>query len=496
MSKNILIYSNTGLSSKQIGLSYEVLKDLKKTDDKLHVVLCNNKLKNCFFNRSHNYLGCVSCQSRALKVLSLANYKENELYHFESSFDFTNFKIPFFNNLEELTNYTFDGIEIGRGVSSSIVSYYRDYDINSNNYKEIIELEIKKAIDVTVYFKKFIAKNKIDEFYIFNGRFAEIHPLIELAKLYKKDFYTIESGSKTNYELFKNSLPHSIEYTSLSIANKWEKSELNEKEKNEIANKWFQLKRNGSKEFELSFIENQVKNVLPDNFDKSKNNIAIFNSSEDEMKVITEWQTDLYSNQNESIFQLLEFYKGDNSIHFYLRIHPNLIDVDNDQTNEILKWKYDNLTIIPPGSKVDTYSLIDNCNKIINFGSTVGLETTYWGKPSILYGTSFYVNFDCTYNPKSFEELIELLKEENLEPKKKSNTFPYAFYYSNFGMESKSLEFKNDKVEKINNQKLRIFHFNSIKLFFKYLKDLNLWTKAHQAYYKKKLGLFDILKYK
>ena len=38
---------------------------------------------------------------------------------------------------------------------------------------------------------------------------------------------------------------------------------------------------------------------LPANFDASLMNIAIFNSSEDEMKVIEEWKLDLYKSQNE-----------------------------------------------------------------------------------------------------------------------------------------------------------------------------------------------------
>ena len=58
-----LIYSNTGLTSKQIGLTGEVIKRLQESGHEVKIVMCDNVLDNCYFNRTHNVLACVSCQS-------------------------------------------------------------------------------------------------------------------------------------------------------------------------------------------------------------------------------------------------------------------------------------------------------------------------------------------------------------------------------------------------------------------------------------------------
>ena len=58
---------------------------------------------------------------------------------------------------------------------------------------------------------------------------------------------------------------------------------------------------------------------------------------------------------------------------------------------------------------------------IITFGSTIGVEATYMGKKSISIGDSLYKELNCTYNPKSFRELINQIQNKNFKnkPKKK-----------------------------------------------------------------------------
>src|SRR5690606_20179770 len=136
----------------------------------------------------------------------------------------------------------------------------------------------------------------------------------------------------------------------------------------------------------IVFTDTQTQNKLPDNFDPSKTNIAIFNSSEDELKVIEDWKNDIYSSQNDAITSIVKNYLKNPDFHFYLRVHPNLGKLDNAQSKEIEKMDFKNLTVIPAFSKIDSYALMDACDKTITFGSSIGLEATYWRKPSILFG--------------------------------------------------------------------------------------------------------------
>jgi hypothetical protein len=84
---------------------------------------------------------------------------------------------------------------------------------------------------------------------------------------------------------------------------------------------------------------------------------------------------------------------------------------------EDLSTQFSNLCVIWPEENIDSYCLIDNCEKTITFGSSTGLEATYWGKPSILADYSLFEAFDYAYRPDSHEDLLTLLREQNLRPK-------------------------------------------------------------------------------
>ena len=55
------------------------------------------------------------------------------------------------------------------------------------------------------------------------------------------------------------------------------------------------------------------------------------------------------------------------------------------------------------------------------------------GKKSISIGDSLYKELNCTYNPKSFIELINQIQNKNLKNKPKKSTFKYGFYILNNG---------------------------------------------------------------
>ena len=92
-----------------------------------------------------------------------------------------------------------------------------------------------------------------------------------------------------------------------------------------------------------------------------------------------------------------------------------------------MKKKYKNLTVIEPDEKIDTYALMEACDKILSTYSTMGCEATYWGKISILAGVSPYDELDCVYKAHSMQELYKLIDDKNLLPKAKESTLPYGY---------------------------------------------------------------------
>ena len=114
---------------------------------------------------------------------------------------------------------------------------------------------------------------------------------------------------------------------------------------------------------------------------------------------------------------------------------------------------------------MSSYELVRLSETILTFGSTIGIESTYMGKKSITIGDSLYGGLDCTYRPKSFDELIEQICNNNLENKSINSTYKYGFYILNNGIYFKFSKSVNLYINNFNFIILKIL--NSYKYFSK-----------------------------
>lgn len=172
----------------------------------------------------------------------------------------------------------------------------------------------------------------------------------------------------------------------------------------------------------------QHEGLLPEGFKNDLRNVVIFNSSQDEIAALgDEWMDNqLFSTQFDAIEYMIQHAASD--IHFYLRIHPNLKGVYHSGHMRLYELdKYSSMTVIPPDSPVSTYALMDVCSKVVTFGSTTGVEASYWGKPSILIGRSFYEQSGSCYQVHTRQQLVNFLNCF-LAPKDKIGALKYAYF--------------------------------------------------------------------
>jgi hypothetical protein len=286
------------------------------------------------------------------------------------------------------------------------------------------------------------------------------------------------ASTDQRYHVYQNSLPHSISTWSAFISDTW--NQTPEQKRVAVAREWFESKRSGTVKTAIVFTGRQSSGALPEGFESAKTNVAIYNSSEDEMRVIEEWKHDLYTSQNAAIAQLAEHFRDRPEFHFYLRVHPNLDKLENAQVRGIGEMHHDNLTIIPADSQVDTYALMEACTKVLTFGSSTGIEATYWGRPSILYGKSFYQSLGCVYQPQNFDELCELIETAELPPKSRSSTYPFAYYISKNGRSYRFFNYGGKHNSTYRDKKMQRIYPRTIAYFMRYLGNLGKWVRYNR----------------
>jgi hypothetical protein len=236
-----------------------------------------------------------------------------------------------------------------------------------------------------------------------------------------------------HYELYENALPHDQQYVLEQVESAWSAA-ADRADREQVGSQWFIDRTKGVEQVGVSFINSQQEGQLPRGWDKTRRNVGVFISSENEFVAIGDsWTNPLYRSQHDGLQQILRSLgEHPSDLHLYIRVHPNLRFVNTNQTRGLTQLKSPHMTIIPADDPVCTYGLMRNCEKVLTFGSTTGIEAVYWGRPSVLAGMSYYREMNATYNPQSHDELMNLLRAD-LEPHAQLPALKYGFYQATFG---------------------------------------------------------------
>jgi hypothetical protein len=251
-----------------------------------------------------------------------------------------------------------------------------------------------------------------------------------------------------------------------------------------MANEFYEKKAVGIAIHDKIYTTGQQKDLLPDNWNDNKKNLVIFGSSADEFFAIgPDWEFPFYKNQFDGLKRIAEAL-SESEIQIYFRMHPNLTMLkDSEILSEFkLSGSYPNFHVIAPQDKVSTYALMNGAEKIITFGSSVGIEAAYWNKDSILAGKSMYAHLEGIICPNSHQELVN----EIFKPPSKVISKLGALMYSNFlltrGHDIQGLEITKSTVTF--EGKLQGHDFPVERVFFKILnviencKDWNTFSIA------------------
>ena len=486
-----LFLSLQGISPLHQATEAELLHRRLAAGHRVAVLHCGACLRTCSLNSTHNLLGCAVCDARALTTARRLGVPTRQLDPRLMPETYGGALPP---TVKGLLDLTYEGVNIGRGVVSSTISILREYLLDpQGQHRELLELQCCNAIGALRNYQRVLDELRPDEVILFNGRHSELWPMVELCRQRGIDYVCHERGGSIHlYQEFRNSLPHSIATRRRLMNELWELTPAETRAAR--ATQWYESKRRGQNTDDRSYLDGMDRGALPAGFDGGKHNIVVFNSSEDEMQAIAEWQTPLFRQQNEVIVQLLDVLRGRDDLHVYVRMHPNLAGLRNTQTRELYALRQDNLTLLAPTDPVDTYALLEAADVVLSFASTVGIEATYWGTPSVLYGRAFYEGEGAVHHPGSFAELLQTLTFSGLQPPSRDRALKYGLFVSHYGEPYRYARVEGPKTAYVGDEKLRRFSPLAVRRLLRFLPQLPQWLRTHRTVTGRRLKLRELHK--
>jgi hypothetical protein len=447
------------------------------------ILTCGSGVKRCYANVSGDPSMCHVCvkmQNQWLHLLSPGartfSYKEFLPAKQQAWPAFV------YENPEDIKKLEYKGVKIGYGAYSSYVSRTRNLNpAMTKEFKSFFDELLRTECLSTDILENYIDREKPDSVLMFNARHFEVRPFYDLPKTMNVRVECLEAGFSLvedrymgfNYGTFQ---PHSIEFNHKFMLQQWESSKIGSHEKERVAKEFYERKRGSVAAGGKVFTADQKLGTLPEGWDNSKRNIVIFNSSEDEFVAVGDEYSRkaMFADQFAGINAILELLKDQPDIHVYVRVHPAQRNVPYKYHHDLYKLpsKFDNVTVIHATDKVSSYTLIDSAEKVVVFGSTIGMEAAYWNKPVILLAGALYYYLNDVYVPKDKSELSQMLKAE-LTPRKSSDSLRFGYFMMTergYALEKIRLSRSNKipfKPMKINRESIMdlIVRFRRVKKF-------------------------------
>jgi hypothetical protein len=342
-----------------------------------------------------------------------------------------------FPDVESLKRYAPDDFDLGYGVLSSLFSRLRSAspDLASPAVRPLLRKFLVTTYAVYRSFRNHLAAEKPDRVYVYNGRFGTARAAFRACQQHGIECMIHEVGSTLqHYALYRNHLPHDVAHAERLAREAWAAAATDPVERERLATEYYEDLARGVVQTWFSYTREQQAGLLPPNWDPSKINIAIYNSSEDEFAALSdEWRQPIYATQIDGLAAILDAFGRDDRYRLYLRVHPNLRGVRDDFMARLMRLSAPNFTLIPADSTISSYALLRAARKVLTFGSSMGIEATFWRKASILAGVCLYRNLGATHNARTHEEVVGMLAAD-LPPMPRDGALMYGYYRKTFGV--------------------------------------------------------------
>jgi hypothetical protein len=423
----------------------ELIQESINCGNEVIVVGCSGVLDACYINPKHSWLDCVRCVGMKNAGLSylIGKYTYVELLdkRFESNGYIELRDLP--NNLKSFLMLKDGQLDIGYAVGTYLVDVTRDSSLNPSEQKDLVTKLLIATSRSYRWFLNFFSAEKPDIIYAMNGRHLQYRSILQAALDLGLDIRMHERGGEKNkYMLYPRCLPHDRGYFRQLVKNA--RLEMTEEFIEKEGGKFFTDKVAGKDNNWFSYVTEQEVDRLPPDFHSYSRKTSFFLCSDFECAAVSqEWDWYVYPDQITGIQMICaEMAQKCPEMHFFIRMHPNM---KNDKATPRISSVVSNIknaTLIPPDSSISSYGLMMRSDCVLTFGSTIGIEACFWGKPSVLICPAMYEDFDVAINCHSHSEVIRALLDPG-HAKNKKEAMLYGAIMATMGNDFKHVVMEN-----------------------------------------------------
>ena len=344
----------------------------------------------------------------------------------------------------EFRKASFEDAPLGEWVLSSMVSYFRQYPPDLNNWHVVSVYRgfLFSASIVATGIRNYLDANVIDSAVLFNGRQSITRVAFEI---FQRRGIRVLTHERAEYEPGHINVKPNAHCMNpepfRDFWSDWGHVPLN-REALDATLKWLIRRRYGANLAWIPFNKAHVRDSVIRkslSLSQGKRLWALFTSSTDEVAGDPLIRGP-YDSQAAWVRDVVQWVGLRDDVELVIKVHPNLGGnvyigkaVDELRTYRELRATLPaNVRIVLPDDQVNAYSLAEEADVGLTFGSIMGLEMAMLGKPVILASRALYEYGSRIVTVRSRESLPGMLERclnASVDREMQREAFRLAYYY-------------------------------------------------------------------
>jgi len=384
--------------------------------------------------------GCFSCADRMFNDMGINVHYYSKLVSAEKK----DKALKISQNVlyEDIKKYKYKDYEIGEHAMSGALRFLCIGDLDGQNHAEEILRSYFHASLLTMYATEaLINKYNYECIVFFHGIYVPHGIIGEVAR--KNNVRVVNWNTAYRQKRFifthNDTYHQTLQYEPVE---NWENIEWNDELEGQIMS-YLESRESGSRDWQ-QFNENAnpsldeaIKEI---GIDFSKPTIGLLPNVVWDAQL--HYKSNSFKNLIEWTIQTIEYFVKRPDLQLLLRIHPAEIK-RYSKSRQPLSTEIENafselpsnIFIVPADSKVSTYTIMDECDSVLIYGTKTGVELTSRGIPVVVAGEAWIRNKGFTYDATTPDEYFKILDTlpliNRMDENKVSRArkFAYHFFY-------------------------------------------------------------------
>ena len=340
----------------------------------------------------------------------------------------------------DLKNYRFNGCAVGEHALAGCLRYYARGDLKTEDYGEpILRKYLNAAILSVMAMENILSNKKYDVVCFHHGIYVPQGLIGEMCR--KKGIRVVNWNPAYRKNCFIFSHKDSYHHTMISEpTSAWKNIPWSVHSEKKI-DKYLKNRWKGT--YDWIWFHKTPKLKLSD---ISKESGIDFNKHSIGMLTNVMWDAQLhypsnaFSNMLDWVIQTINYFKKRQDLQLIIRVHPAEItgaipsrQLLTDEIKILFPKLPKNVYIIPPGSHISTYALMQQCDSILIYNTKTGIELSSMGLPVIVAGEAWIRGKGFSIDVNSPSDYFKLLNRLPLQKKLSETQLllakKYAFHF-------------------------------------------------------------------